>query len=151
MEDGSQPEYAFAGVSRSSMERFDIPFHLSSGERSSVAVARSATSMAFLLSSGESTWVFNIPFHLSSGERSFIAVARSATSMASLLLSSGESTWVKLEAVNVALLSSSGESTLEIEGYSAVSMALLLNSRKSTLLGLENLKRAEQGKERGDA
>jgi hypothetical protein len=57
MEDGSQPEYAFAGGERdiSSIMRFDLSLHMLSEEPGSVAEARSAVSMALLLSSFEST------------------------------------------------------------------------------------------------
>ena len=57
MEDGSQPEYAFAGGERSkpSIARFDLSLHMSSEVETVVAEARSAVSMALLLSSDERT------------------------------------------------------------------------------------------------
>lgn len=104
MEDGSQPEYAFNGGRRSSIVRFDISFHLASGEKSSVAEARSATSMTFLLNSGESTWgglealSVSIALLASSGESTLGLEACSVTvSMALLLSSCCESTLLGLE------------------------------------------------------
>jgi hypothetical protein len=57
MEDGSQPEYAFAGGERdtSSIIRLDLSVHMSSEEERVGAEARSRVSMALLLSSFEST------------------------------------------------------------------------------------------------
>ena len=57
MEDGSQPEYGFAGGARDicSITRFDPSLHTLSTETTVLAEAFSAVSMALLLSSLEST------------------------------------------------------------------------------------------------
>jgi hypothetical protein len=55
MEDGSQPEYAFAGGERSVSANmcFDFSFHMSSEEETALAVASCAVSTALSLNSCE--------------------------------------------------------------------------------------------------